>query len=164
MEKFPSDYGFDRKNPPFESIKGLTFNKVENNDNDEIVFYCNNGSIYRQVYYPDCCASCSVEEIIGDLSDLENTPILLAEKVYSSEPDARTLVDRTAQYKKEVEEYKEQGRVFYHDNLEDYLRSNFESETWTFYKLLTIKGSVTIRWYGSSNGYYSESATFEQVE
>ena len=55
-----------------------------------------------------------------------------------------------------AEEVTESGKIDPEDNWAD-------SQTWTFYKLATIKGYVDIRWYGTSNGYYSEGVDFVKL-
>jgi hypothetical protein len=115
---------------PFDSIKGMTFASIQNIDNGRIVFTTDGGEVFTMYHEQDCCESVSVESITGDLNDLIGSPILLAEEATGERPADAP-----------VPEY-------------------VDSETWTFYKLATIKGYVDIRWLGESNGYYSESVTF----
>lgn len=114
----------------FEDLNGQTLSKVENIDDKELVFTLQSGEVYKLYHSQDCCESVYIEDIVGELTDLVNTPILLAEEVDNDFP------------KKDPYD---------------------ESYTWTFYKLSTIKGSVTIRFYGTSNGYYSERVDWEKV-
>lgn len=39
-----------------------------------------------------------------------------------------------------------------------------ESFTWTFYDIQTKKGHVQLKWYGSSNGWYSEDVDFYKIK
>lgn len=148
----------------FGELVGKTLWSIVRLDDELLTFSADDGSEYQMLYYHDCCAGCSIEDICGDLDDLVGSTILLAEEVSSSEPDEQALVARKAEFEAEKQRSIDAGREYYYKSFEDFCRSRYESETWTFYKLSTIKGSVTIRWYGSSNGYYSESATFEQTK
>jgi hypothetical protein len=119
----------------FEELLGKTLTEVKDLGS-ELVFALENGESYALFHSQDCCEQVIIEDIVGDLDDLVGTPILMAEEI----TNADMPVDA---------------------HLDDIYRG--ESETWTFYKLATINGFVTIRWYGSSNGYYSESVDWKMV-
>jgi hypothetical protein len=42
--------------------------------------------------------------------------------------------------------------------------SKYESSTWSFYHIGTTLDTVTIRFFGESNGYYSESAELQEYK
>jgi hypothetical protein len=131
-----------------EQLLGKTFTAVVvNEDKDEIIFTVDDGTEYKMYHSQDCCESVTIDDINGDLTDLVGSPILLADESRSSERSASQLA--------EIEKRKlEEGEDYY-----DYE----DSFTWTFYKLATAKGYVDFRWYGSSNGYYSESVYVVKV-
>lgn len=135
----------------FEILVGKTLTEVVNK-NDEIIFTVDDGTQYKLYYSQDCCESVSVEDVCGDFADLIGSPILKAEERTSDKPDEKIQAERDAEEKANKEKHGE-----------DYYSYTPDSETWTFYELATIKGSVTIRWYGTSNGYYSESVSFVEV-
>lgn len=37
-------------------------------------------------------------------------------------------------------------------------------EQWTFYRFVTNRGTVVVKWHGTSNGYYSMGVDFEETK
>lgn len=100
----------------------------------DIFIETSDGCQYALNHENDCCEYVRVEDVIGDINDLIGHPLTLAEEVNNSD-----------------------------DINDDDYNYRDESHTWTFYKLATINGYVTIRWLGESNGYYSERVDFSRI-
>lgn len=60
-----------------EDMVGKTFTKIQKQD-DEILFYLEDGSYFKMYHEQDCCEHVWVEDVTGDLSDLIGTPITYA--------------------------------------------------------------------------------------
>lgn len=115
----------------FPDLFGHTMSMVAEEDY-QLTFIREDGKRFRFFHEQDCCESVRIEEIVGDLNDLVGSPILQAEEI----------VDEAF------------------ENSEEERAKDYDSHTWTFYKFATNKGSVTVRWLGESNGYYSERVEF----
>ena len=119
----------------FKDLLGKTLTRIEGlyEGSGFVTFECTDGTSYQLYHEQDCCESVYVEDVVGRPEDLLGTPLLLADEAVG--PDLPPA-----------------GDPAYAD-----------SYTWTFYKLGTVKGYVDLRWYGESNGYYSEAVSFREV-
>jgi hypothetical protein len=115
-----------------KDMVGKVFTSVTATD-DEMVF-SNADEQYRFYHVQDCCETVMIDDICGDLGDLVGEPLLMADDVSGTVSDPGPKKD---------------------GDWED------ESYTFTFYKFATRKGYVDVRWYGESNGYYSESVDLD---
>lgn len=115
-------------------LLGKILTKIDRVGNDELIFHTADGKCYKMFHDQQCCECVEIEDICGNLENLIGHPVLMAEETSNS-------TDQPSVNAEYVENY-----------------------TWTFYRFGTIRGSVTIRWYGSSNGYYSESVDFVEIE
>lgn len=118
-----------------KDLVGQVLISVENKENAQLIFVTDSGKRYSMHHEQDCCENVNIESIVGDLSDLIGTPVLIAEESTNSKNHP----------------------IGYEPNPYD------EYYTWTFYKFATKKGYVDIRWYGESNGYYSEEVVFKLI-
>lgn len=117
-----------------EELIGKTLTKASV-ESGTLRFEADDGSKYTLEGDDDCCNSpACVEDVCGDLSDLVGSPLLQAEEA-TNEKDPETTPEGTQ-----------------------------ESFTWSFYKFGTVKGRVTVRFLGSSNGYYSETASLRRLD
>lgn len=128
--------------PDISDLINKTMVRVEQAEvggEDALVMETDDGMVYTFAHSRDCCESVTIESITGDLSDLVGSPLTMAEE---SSQDG-----------------KEAGLAFPNEYTPD-------SSTWTFYKFATIKGYVDVRFFGESNGYYSEGVylSAEQVK
>lgn len=73
----------------FEDLKGKTLVSIHHDDLTEVIhFTTSEGDRYEMYHCQDCCEHVYVESIVGNLNDLIDYPILLAEKVSQDDPEA----------------------------------------------------------------------------
>ena len=98
-------------------------------DSDIISIHFADGSYLSMYHDQDCCESVTLEDFDNDAQSLIGGEIIRIEECISNDEEFDPL---------------------------DYCDYSY---TWTFYTIITSKGIMKLRWYGTSNGYYSESVT-----
>ena len=90
--------------------------------------------VYAFYHEQDCCESVWLTQVDGISDKIIGSRIVIAEVVTKTGEDG--VID--------TDEY--------------------DSITWSFYKIGTNKGMIDFRWQGESNGYYSETVDLIKIE
>jgi hypothetical protein len=149
----------------FGSMIGVTVERIEGSErgSESMTFYATDGRAFKFYHYQGCCESVFIEDVCGDVEDLIGSPLVLAEEVSNSARQQR--LDRLSSLDTfEPKDLEAEAIAVMRDDpigLEEPVVFA-DSYTWTFYRFGTAKGSVTVRWLGTSNGYYSEGVSFEE--
>jgi hypothetical protein len=64
----------------FSDLVGKTLQSIRNVDDEQLFFETDDGDIFVLQHHQDCCESVFIKDISGDLIDILDTPILLAEE------------------------------------------------------------------------------------
>ena len=118
----------------FCNLTGKLLKSVEVEGDSAVIFTLDDGSKYALLHEQDCCEDVHIEDVDGDLAALSGAYVISAQEVSNV------------------------GENFMDDDDEK------PSVIWTFYKLLTTKGFMTIRWWGASSGYYSEAVDWVECK
>lgn len=110
----------------FEEMLGRVFVSVTGSVGDEEMLFTDAGGRWVKFFHSSDC--CESVEINDIVGDL---PDLVGSPILLAE---------------EVSDAPDPGKP----------SENADSYTWSFYRFATVKGTVTVRWLGESNGYYSE--------
>lgn len=118
-----------------ETIKQVYYDK----EGSYVIFEFDSDTGILMEHTQNCCEHVALDDVVGGkLEDLVGQKILNFEEVINRDLDEKPLkinIDDTA----------------------------YDSTTWSFYKISTIKDDITLRWFGISNGCYSEKITISKL-
>lgn len=119
----------------FKELIGKTITRIDGKKgDDELIFLTSDNKKYMMWHDQDYCERVYLEDVCGDFEDIIGSPVLKACESTNNENP-------------------EGVKMYYQDSF-----------TWTFYHISTAKGTVTLRWYGESNGCYSEGVDFDEIK
>lgn len=121
-----------------QEIVGKVLIKIEGLvvNSEKVVLYFNDNTQMEFEHKQDCCEEVYLLDYICDPTLIKPTVVLSAEERTSNNISCPVTC----------------------------LGKRDDSNTWTFYTINTTTGEIFMRWYGSSNGYYSEEVHYKLIQ